>query len=170
PNTTGRAPRSPKKPMVSSLESNPLLCPSPLCPSCKARDWLLLWVPIKPRSILDSKATLSLIDMQRIYSVIAHAWADSTKETYGSGLLAFHIFCDNKNIPKLERPPAVPSIISAFISNLAGSYSGSAISNYVSGVKAWHTVHGLEWALNDTETDALLKAASSLAPSQSKRP
>ncbi|KIJ06731.1 hypothetical protein PAXINDRAFT_91569, partial [Paxillus involutus ATCC 200175] len=36
--------------------------------------------------------------------------------------------------------------------------------------KAWHTVHGLKWTLNDSETDALLKAASSLAPPQSRRP
>ncbi|KIK78840.1 hypothetical protein PAXRUDRAFT_162943 [Paxillus rubicundulus Ve08.2h10] len=63
-----------------------------------------------------------------------------------------------------------PSIISAFISTLAGSYSGSTVSNYINSMRAWHTVHGLEWALNDNETDTLLKVASSLAPPQSKRP
>ncbi|KIJ10176.1 hypothetical protein PAXINDRAFT_86448, partial [Paxillus involutus ATCC 200175] len=98
------------------------------------------------------------------------AWADSTKETYGSGLLAFHIFCDHKSIPESDRTPTIPSVISAFISALVGSYSGSAVSNYVSGIKVWHTVHGLKWTLNDSETDALLKAASSLAPPQSRRP
>ncbi|KIJ05866.1 hypothetical protein PAXINDRAFT_92842, partial [Paxillus involutus ATCC 200175] len=118
----------------------------------------------------DPKTTLSQNDIQCIYDVIAHAWADSTKETYGSGLLAFHVFCDNRNIPESERAPAIPSIISAFISTLAGSYSGSAISNYINGVRAWHTVHGLDWALNDTETDALLKAATSLAPLNQRGP
>ncbi|KIK77890.1 hypothetical protein PAXRUDRAFT_165485, partial [Paxillus rubicundulus Ve08.2h10] len=49
-------------------------------------------------------------------------------------------------------------------------YSGNAVSNYVNSMRAWHTVHGLEWALNNTKTEALLKAASSLAPPQSKRP
>ncbi|KAF8841454.1 hypothetical protein BDN67DRAFT_884747, partial [Paxillus ammoniavirescens] len=134
------------------------------------KDQLLLWSPIRPHSTLDSKAALSRNDIQRIYNVIAHAWADSTKETYGSDLLAFHIFCDHKNVPEPDRAPAIPSIVSAFISALAGSYSSSAVSNYVNSVRAWHTVHGLEWALNDTETEALLKAASSLAPPQSKRP
>ncbi|KIK81155.1 hypothetical protein PAXRUDRAFT_156765, partial [Paxillus rubicundulus Ve08.2h10] len=150
----------------------PLLCPFPLRLACKARDRLLLWVTVKPHSVLNSKATLSPIDVQCIYSVIAHTWADSMKETYRLGLLAFHIFCNNKNIPESEQAPTIPSpqnkippIISAFISTLAGSYSSSAISNYVSGVRAWHTVHRLEWALNVTEMDALLKAASSLPPS-----
>ncbi|KIK77728.1 hypothetical protein PAXRUDRAFT_100791, partial [Paxillus rubicundulus Ve08.2h10] len=120
----------PKKPTVSFVESSPPLHPSPLHPLCKARDWLLLWVPIKLHSILNSKATLSLVNMQCIYSVIAHTWADRTKETYGSSLLAFHIFCDNKNIPDSEWATAIPSIISAFISNLMGSYLGSAVSNH----------------------------------------
>ncbi|KIK81185.1 hypothetical protein PAXRUDRAFT_833028 [Paxillus rubicundulus Ve08.2h10] len=63
-----------------------------------------------------------------------------------------------------------PLIIAAFISTLAGTYSGSAVSNCPSGVKAWHTIHGLNRALNDTEMEALLKVASSLAPPQSRKP
>ncbi|KIJ10595.1 hypothetical protein PAXINDRAFT_33768, partial [Paxillus involutus ATCC 200175] len=86
------------------------------------------------------------------------------KETYGSGLLTFHIFCDAKNIPETECAPAIPSIISAFISTLAGAYLGSAISNYVSAIRVWHTIHSLNWTLNDSKTDALLNAASSLPP------
>ncbi|KIJ09687.1 hypothetical protein PAXINDRAFT_87109 [Paxillus involutus ATCC 200175] len=162
--------RPPKKPRTAPTDPSPLLRPSPLRPACKAKDRLLLWAPIKPHSTSDSRTTLSQSDIQHIYDVITHTWADSTKETYGSGLLAFHVFCDNRKIPESECAPAIPSIISAFISTLAGSYSGSAVSNYINGVRAWHTVHGLDWALNNTETDALLKAASSLAPPQSKRP
>ncbi|KIK75987.1 hypothetical protein PAXRUDRAFT_171110, partial [Paxillus rubicundulus Ve08.2h10] len=82
----------------------------------------------------------------------------------------FHIFCDGKGIPEAEHAPANPTIIAAFISTLAGSYSGSTVTNYVCGIKAWHTIHGLAWGISDSEIDALLKAASSLAPIQSKRP
>ncbi|KIK82035.1 hypothetical protein PAXRUDRAFT_39269, partial [Paxillus rubicundulus Ve08.2h10] len=112
---------------------------------------------------------LSPSNVRCIYDVITHTWADSIKETHRSGLLTFHIFCDAKNIPKTECAPAIPSIISAFISTLAGSYSGSAVSNYVSAIRAWHTIHGLDWTLNNSETDAILKAASSLPPPQLKR-
>jgi hypothetical protein len=52
---------------------------------------------------------------------------------------------------------------------LAGSYSGSTISNYVHGIRAWHILHGLEWRLNPLEMDALLKGADRLAPPSSKR-
>ena len=148
---------------------NPALHPSPLRPACKARDRLLLWSPVKPCSASSPQSVLSAADIKRIYDVISHVWADSTKETYGSGLLAFHIFCDNKGIPEIQRAPADTSVIAAFISTLAGSYSGSAVTNYVSGIRAWHTIHGLDWSLNDNEADALLKAASSLAPPRSKR-
>ncbi|KIK84152.1 hypothetical protein PAXRUDRAFT_152959 [Paxillus rubicundulus Ve08.2h10] len=162
-----------KKPRTTPADTNPLLHPSPLHPACKARDHLLLWAPIKLCSAPDSKTTLSQNDIQCIYDVIVDAWVDSMKETYGSGLLTFHIFCDNRNILESECAPTIPSIISflsVFISTLTGSYSGSAISNYINGVRAWHTVHGLDWALNSTETNAFLKAEMLLAPPQSKRP
>ncbi|KAF8546229.1 hypothetical protein OG21DRAFT_1427676 [Imleria badia] len=148
---------------------NPALHPSPLSPACRARDRLLQWSPVHPCTAGNSQMTLSDSDIQRIYNVISHAWANSTKETYGSGLLAFHIFCDSKGIPEPQRAPADAPIIAAFISTLAGSYSGSAIANYVSGIRAWHTIHGLDWSINDNKANALLKAASSLAPPRSKR-
>ena len=94
-------------------------------------------------------------DTQCVYSVIAHTWAESTKETYGSGLLVYHTFCDRKEIPEDQRAPASPALISAFISTLAGSYAASTVTNYVSDVHAWHMIHGLPWALNSDELDAL---------------
>lgn len=52
---------------------------------------------------------------------------------------------------------------------MAGHYSAKTIVNYISGVRAWHVLHGLTWSLNDMETEALLKAAISLAPASTKR-
>ncbi|KAF9228881.1 hypothetical protein BS17DRAFT_840960 [Gyrodon lividus] len=81
----------------------------------------------------------------------------------------FHIFCDGKGILEAECAPTNPSIVAAFISALAGSYFSSAVSNYVCSIKAWHTIHGQTWTLSDNKTEALLKAALSLAPPHSKR-
>ncbi|KAF9228251.1 hypothetical protein BS17DRAFT_793068 [Gyrodon lividus] len=131
---------------------------------CKARDCHLLWSPINTHSTSNAKAILSSSNIQCIYDVILYAWADSTKESYSSRLLAFHIFCDGKSIPELECAPANPSVIAAFIATLTGSYSGSTADNYVCGIKAWHIIHGLTWVLNDTETDALLKVAFAMQP------
>lgn len=94
----------------------------------------------------------------------------STKETYGTGLLAFHVFCDQKGIPEAECAPVNSTIMTAFLASLAGSYSGSTISNYLCGVRAWHTTHGLSWSLNKVKSDTLLKAASALTPLATKCP
>jgi hypothetical protein len=40
--------------------------------------------------------------------------------------------------------PTSQPIMAAFIASMAGAYSGSTISNYVYGVRAWHTLHWLE--------------------------
>ena len=117
-----------------------------------------------------ASAPLTPSDAQRIYDVIGYAWADSTKETYGSGLLVYHTFCDLKGVSEEARAPASHDLISTFISNLAGTYAGSTVTNYLSAVHAWHTIHGLPWSFNSDEIDALVKAAKILAPPSSKRP
>ncbi|KAF9220077.1 hypothetical protein BS17DRAFT_769616 [Gyrodon lividus] len=134
PGTT--PPAQPRNPEPQHEVPTPPFDHLPPRPTCMAKDRLLTWSPIKPRSTLDSKAILS----------------------------------KNNGIPEAERAPANPSIVAAFILALADSYSGSAVSNYVCGIKAWHTIHGLTWTLSDNETEALLQAASSLAPPRSKRP
>lgn len=98
-----------------------------------------------------------------------HAWARSTQETYGSGILAYHIYCDSKSIAEDLRAPASSELVSAFISDLAGCYSGKTITGYVHGVRAWHILHGIKWSLEEDQIDALLKAAKNLTPASSKR-
>ena len=100
---------------------------------------------------------------------MANAWADSTRESYSTGILVYHVFCDTKGISEDLRAPTSQHIITAFVANLAGSYSGSTVSNYVHGVRAWHILHGLEWKLNPMELDAILKGADRLAPPSSRR-
>jgi hypothetical protein len=107
--------------------------------------------------------------MTCIQDVMCLAWADSTHESYGSGLLVFHVYCDSRSIPELDRAPASSVLISAFITFAAGSYSGKTIANYVYGVRAWHILHGVKWSLDDVQIDNLLKAAENMTPSNLKR-
>jgi hypothetical protein len=100
---------------------------------------------------------------------MSNAWADSTRESYSAGILVYHVYCDMKNVPEELRAPATQAIITAFIVSLAGSYSGSTISNYIHGIRAWHILHGLEWRLNQLELDAALRGAERLAPPSSRR-
>jgi hypothetical protein len=98
-----------------------------------------------------------------------HAWAGSTQEAYGSGILAYHVYCDSNSINEAMRAPASSELISAFISDLAGSYSGKTISSYVHSIRAWHILHGKSWSLDDDKIDAMLRAAKNLTPSSSRR-
>ena len=100
---------------------------------------------------------------------MANAWAPSTTQTYGAGLLVYHLFCDKFNIPEELRAPASTDLMVSFVSTLAGAYSGSAVRNYVSAVRAWHILHRLPWQLDQDALDTSIRASQKLAPSSSAR-
>jgi len=95
--------------------------------------------------------------------VITASWAHGTRETYGSGLLVYHVFCD------LWGVPADPTLVLSFLSACAGSYSGNALANHLYALQAWHTLHGMPWTMTKTEMTATLDGAAALAPSTSKK-
>jgi len=101
--------------------------------------------------------------------VLANAYAESTLSTYNTGLLIYHVFCDRKGIAEEHRAPADKKLMASFIATIAGVYAGSSIANYVHGIHAWHTIHGVAWYMNKDELDHLLKSASGLAPPSSKK-
>lgn len=101
---------------------------------------------------------------------MAEVWAPGTRETYGSGLLVYHAFCDSNHIEDSEWCPVSTFTLLRFITTCAGSYAGSSLTNYVFAVKAWHTLHGTPWLVNMTEVQAALDGAAKLAPKSSKRP
>lgn len=108
-------------------------------------------------------------DIIMIQEVLTNAWAESTRTTYGSGLFNYHVFCDSRSIPEHERAPASPLLIETFISNLAGLYAASTITNYLSGIRAWHILHKVEWKMDKQTLDTLVRAASTMAPPSSSR-
>ncbi|KAE9401189.1 hypothetical protein BT96DRAFT_956605 [Gymnopus androsaceus JB14] len=139
------------------------LSPSVLQPHCLACKCLLLWLPLNnPRE--DSQLLLSETDLQWVFTVISHAYVASTLETYGSGLLVFHIFCDLKGVPESQQAPANTLLVLVFVAALARSYSGDAIANYMAAIHAWHILHGINWAMNYDQLKALHKGSSHLAP------
>jgi hypothetical protein len=113
---------------------------------------------------------MSESDLARILEVINVSWAKGTRDTYGAGLLVYHVFCDLRGIPEGERSPASPILIIAFISSCAGSYAGGTLASYVFAIRAWHILHGLAWSMDDLQVKAALVGAAVLAPPTSKRP
>lgn len=138
-------------------------------------DRLRLWLPAcTDRACFTTSGQFSLTpaELERLLDVLTFTWAPNTRETYGAGLLTFHVFCDQRipPVPERLRSPASADLLLAFLSACAASYSGGTLSNYFYGVRAWHTLHGLQWPLNETRTAAALKAAERLAPPTSRRP
>lgn len=150
------------------------LCPLPSRhrPHVLASERLQLWKPLQTRNNLDPQGAPTNVtsgDLKQIFAVMGRAWEESTLASYGSGLLNFHVYCDQKDIPEHQRAPASPVLVAAFISAIAGAYSGSTINNYVYGIRAWHILHGVDWKMNEAELEVLLKAAEKTAPATSKR-
>jgi hypothetical protein len=147
----------------------PSLCPLPstLRPHCLARDRLRLWIP---SPLVTSRHSSTREDeLSRVFDVMSNAWASSTRESYSAGLLVYHVYCDKKGIPEELRAPTSQDVITSLVASLAGSYSGSTISNYIHGIRAWHILHGLQWRPDRLELEAVLRAAERLTPSSSKR-
>jgi hypothetical protein len=148
------------------------LCPLPSDrrPHVLASERLQLWTPTNGReSTRVIPTNLTIADIQQISVVIGKAWEESTLAAYGSGLLNFHVFCDQKSIPEEERAPASPTLIGAFIASIAGTYSGSTIDNYVYGIRAWHILHGVTWHMDTAELEALLRAAEKATPQTARK-
>jgi hypothetical protein len=134
----------PSKPSAYQPSLSPL--PSPLRPHCLARDRLWLWIPSPLVASRHSSAQGD--ELNHIFDVMSNAWASSTRESYSAGVLVYHVYCDKKGIPEELRAPTSQAIITSLVASLAGSYSGSTISNYVHGICAWHILHGCNGSLN----------------------
>ena len=143
---------------------------SDLRPHCPARDRLRLWKPTFIRSSDSPNLEITDVDLDRLITVINTSWQPTTRETYGAGLLVFHVFCDQRAVPEERRCPADPLLMLTLISSCAGSYSGKTLANYFYAIRAWHTLHGAPWLMNAAEMKAALDGASILAPPSSKRP
>ncbi|KAH8978586.1 hypothetical protein EDB92DRAFT_1807287 [Lactarius akahatsu] len=142
--------------------------PSLLRPHCPASDRIRMWTPVYPCTTPSDGHTLDETERERVKDTMLHAWEEDTRTTYGSGLLMWHCFCDEKQVPERERAPAGQSLLSAFVAHMATAYSGKTISGYLSGIQAWHILHSIPWALEKNEMDTMLRAASKLTPNTSK--
>ena len=59
--------------------------------------------------------------------------------------------------------------MSAFASHMAAMYYSKTISNDLNGVRMWHILHRVSWALDKREMDLGLRAADKLTPDSLRR-
>ncbi|KAH8929701.1 hypothetical protein BT69DRAFT_1211165, partial [Atractiella rhizophila] len=90
--------------------------------------------------------------------VTAAGYAPGTLDSYSSALPKYLEFCDKCAIPHSYRFHASPQLISSFLLWCSGPMDGvpkarapsrtisvDTASRYVSGIKAWHILHGYPW-------------------------
>ncbi|KAJ3491651.1 hypothetical protein NLI96_g581 [Meripilus lineatus] len=160
-------PQGKPKPYPADLKLNP----SPLRPHVCSRDRLRLWKPAAchANQALADVPGISLEDRERLERVNTYAFAEATLQMYGAGLLVYHIYCDMKLISEEDRAPAKAGLVQTFVSSLIGTYPGNTLKNYVAGIRAWHVIHSLPWAMKGKHLKLLYKSADKLAPDASKR-
>jgi hypothetical protein len=144
--------------------------PSTLRPACIAKHRLSLWKPATPPPQASiQNHLLHSVDEARIREVLSEAYSDSTKVTYGTGLLVFHVYCDKKEISEPQRAPIGQTLLAGFISTLIGDYSAQAIENYTYGLRAWHIIHRIPWKINRAELQTLFASAAKNQPPKSSK-
>ena len=107
----------PSRPSAYGPNLSPL--PSSLRPHCLARDRLRLWRPSP--AVCSRHSNGGGADLEQVFNMMSNAWAESTRESYSSGILVYHVYCDAKGIPEELRAPTSQSIVTSFIVNLAGA-------------------------------------------------
>ncbi|KAG2052184.1 hypothetical protein BDR06DRAFT_1057670 [Suillus hirtellus] len=146
---------------------------SSLRPHCLACDQLRLWRPVESRSFRSADGNIFTImdkDLERVLAVMNSSWSQGTRESYGAGLLVFHVFCDTWSIPEHERCPVDMRTILTFIASCAGAYAGKTLANYIFSIRAWHVLHGQAWRIEHGELKSALDGVMNQAPTESKCP
>ncbi|KIY46713.1 hypothetical protein FISHEDRAFT_75416 [Fistulina hepatica ATCC 64428] len=117
---------------------------SPFCPRVLASDRIRLWsMPFSEDHLRTSSLPHPLLDNAR--TLIFESFAPATHSAYAAGPLQFTQFCDQWHVPEQDCMPVSPALLTAFVAEFAGSVSGRAINNWLSGIRVWHTMSDMPW-------------------------
>ncbi|KAJ3848642.1 hypothetical protein EV368DRAFT_5008, partial [Lentinula lateritia] len=107
--------------------------------------------------------------LQQAEQITASGLTDQTKSCYAAGLLCWHQFCDKESIPELMCMPASELLIAGFVGAHAGSFLGSTIHSWLSGLRAWHILNRAPWP-SKSEYITLARCAANIKGSHHKCP
>ncbi|KIY48249.1 DNA breaking-rejoining enzyme, partial [Fistulina hepatica ATCC 64428] len=121
------------------------IAPSPLRPPCPASERIFRWK--SPAAAYLDEALRHDSDLIRLgyWNNLQEAYAEATRSTYGAGLLRFHQFCDRCGVPESRRMPADIHLLTGFIGCWSDLHSGSTLSNWLAGLRAWHEINNQPW-------------------------
>jgi hypothetical protein len=105
----------------------------------------------------------------QVTRAIKNGWAKATVKRYSSSVELFLRFCDEESVPEHLRFPADEFVLCAFAASSLGRHARSTVSGRLSGLKAWHFAHNMEWK-GSSRLRYVLNGVHTLAPGISKRP
>ncbi|KAF5368708.1 hypothetical protein D9615_010306 [Tricholomella constricta] len=162
-------PASPRRLAASSLPSSTqhatnsdssAYAPSPYRPAVPAGQHLLFWTtPHSQLARASFDAQIPVDAQSKIFLGLFNSLAESTRVSYGAGLLRFTQYCDQLHIPENLRMPASDILISAFVADTLGSCTGECIRNWLNGLRFWHLFNYAEWHGHEPLVHSLLKSA-----------
>ncbi|SJL14075.1 uncharacterized protein ARMOST_17530 [Armillaria ostoyae] len=139
-------------------------------PHVTAEDRLFCWTSPFSHSFDDSLFNEVPQDAALILKLAQSALEKSTLENYSAGLLRFHQFCDEREIPESARMPASVFLLSAFVAWASTkNIVAKTIGAWLTGVHGWHTLHGAPWYGGD-DFVSLIKSSASKKATGSPRP
>ncbi|KAF5386587.1 hypothetical protein D9615_001701 [Tricholomella constricta] len=121
---------------------------------------LLLWTTPHPHLAQSSYDALIPVEYQaKIFQGLFDSLSESTRTSYGAGLLRFTQFCDRLHISENLRMPVPDILISAFVADAFGTCTSDCIRNWLHGLRLWHFFNCAEWHGRDPLVLSLLKTA-----------
>ncbi|KAF5386015.1 hypothetical protein D9615_002211 [Tricholomella constricta] len=112
---------------------------SSLHPPVLADQHILLWTAPYSHRARSSLDKVSPCLQSNIFECLLESVSDSTRQSYGAGLLRFTQFCDREHIAEHQRMPASEVLLSAFVADAAGTCSGECIRNWLNADKLGST-------------------------------
>ncbi|KAJ3774000.1 hypothetical protein FB446DRAFT_686865 [Lentinula raphanica] len=146
------------------------IIPNPLRPNVRAKDRIHTCstpYSIQQRSSNIEKYPLDLIESGQ--KAVSAGLADSTKSSYGAGILRFNQFCDSMGVAENLQMPADETLIIGFVGHHMGSRSGSCIKSWLSAIQAWHALAGAPWP-TDSKLLKLARKGARIAGTKFRRP
>ncbi|KAJ3974116.1 hypothetical protein EV361DRAFT_794934 [Lentinula raphanica] len=140
-----------------------------LRPNVPAKDRIHAWS--SPYSIQQCSSNIKKYPLDLIESgqkAVSAGLADSTKTSYGAGILRFNQFCDLMGVEENLRMPADETLLIGFVGHYMGSKSGSCIRSWLSAIQAWHTLAGAPWP-SDSKLLKLARKGARIAGTKFKR-
>ncbi|KAJ6486200.1 hypothetical protein C8R47DRAFT_533080 [Mycena vitilis] len=136
------------------------LAPSPFRPHVPADRRVLLWTAPFCLTVEDRFRAAGIRShlIAKIYQGLLRASTESTRESYGAGLLRYHQFCDEQGTPEHARLPADHLLLAAFYSAHIGQGSGKMLRNWMSGLRLWHLFNDAPWHGDESWMPSLKKA------------